>query len=197
MKEIVKSDAEMILCSIDGQSNVAFFQALRNAGIKPRKIPTVWFEIGESELSLFDIAAMKGDYSVGCYFDTIPRPENQAFLKRFRERYHDEERVNDPMETAYFGVYLWKKAVEKAGTTDTAQVREALRGLTVEAPEGPIRMDARTLHAYRTALIGKIDVVDSRAEFRIVATSAGPVRRSRFPAGGRRRSGRDSSMGST
>ena len=28
------------------------------------------------------------------------------------------ERVNDAMQTAYSGVYLWKKAVEKAGTTE-------------------------------------------------------------------------------
>jgi hypothetical protein len=32
------------------------------------------------------------------------------------------------METAYAAVHLWKAAVEKAGTTDTKTVREAVVG---------------------------------------------------------------------
>ena len=62
------------------------------------------------------------------------------------------------METAYFGVKLWKKAVEKAGTTDTAKVREALRGLTVDAPEGPIKIDAATLHALVAPLLVALEM---------------------------------------
>jgi urea transport system substrate-binding protein len=188
VQEIVKAKPDMILCSIDGQSNVAFCQALRGANIRPEGarnpkamiVPTVWFVIGENELSLFRTRDMKGDYSVGCYFDTIPGAANQAFLTRFHERYGNEERVNDPMQTAYFGVYLWKKAVEKAKTTDTAAVRKALRGLTVDAPEGPIRI-AKTQYAWRTALVGQIEVPKTQPQFRIVYTSPGPLKPEPFP----------------
>jgi urea transport system substrate-binding protein len=173
-KEEHKDDKDMILCSIDGQSNVAFFHALRAAGITPKIVPTVWFNISESELSLFRISGMVGDYSVGCYFATLPRPENRAFLERFQKRYGAEARVNDAMQTAYFGVYLWKKAVEKAQSTDFAPVREALRNLTVDAPEGPIRIDARTQHAYRTARVGQVEILDGQAQFNIVYASPGP-----------------------
>ncbi len=181
VREIQKTNADMVLCSIEGQSNVAFFQALRGAGLRPDKLPTAWFNISESELSLFRVKELEGDYSAGCYFGTLQAPRNQAFLKRFRARFSTEERVNDAMETAYFGVYLWKKAVEKAGSTDTAKVREALRNLTVDAPEGPIRMGPRTLYAYRTGRIGQVEVAGGQAQFRIVATSPGPVAPEPYP----------------
>jgi urea transport system substrate-binding protein len=181
VREARRAKADMVLCSVDGHSNVAFLRALRGAGIGPKEVPTVWVNVGESELSLFRAGETEGDYSVGCYFETIARPENQAFLQRFRSRYGSGERVNDSMQTAYFGVYLWKKAVEKAGGTDTTRVREALRGLIVDAPEGPVRLDAKTLHAWRTALIGRIEVVGGLAQFRIVYTSAGPVEPQPYP----------------
>ncbi len=189
VKEIKESKAEIILCSIDGQSNVSFCQSLRAGGIRPEgsrlpgqlTIPTVWFSIAESELSLFRIGDMKGDYSVGCYFDSIPGKANQEFLERFRKKYGVEERVNDPMETAYFGVYLWKMAVEKAKSFDTDRVRAVLGELTVNAPEGPIRIDALTQHSYRKALVGRLEVIASVPRFEIVYTSPNLVRPEPFP----------------
>ena len=94
-----------------------------------------------------------GDYSCAGYFESLDTKANRAFVKRYHERF-PSERVNDSMQTAYAGVYLWKKAVEKAGTTDYAAVRKALQGLSVEAPEGTVKLDDH-LHAYRRAHIGQ------------------------------------------
>jgi urea transport system substrate-binding protein len=189
VREIKESKADIILCSIDGQSNVSFCQSLRAGGIRPEgspekgktTLPTVWFSIGESELALFKIADMKGDYSVGCYFDSVPGESNHQFLERFRQAYGAEDRVNDAMETAYFGVYAWKKAVEKAGSFDTQQVRAALRGLTVDAPEGPIRIDGETQHTWRKARVGQLEVVASVPHFEIVYASPSLVKPEPFP----------------
>jgi urea transport system substrate-binding protein len=118
---------------------------------------------------------------VGCYFDSIPGRENEEFLDRYHKRYGAEYRVNDPTETAYFGVYLWKKAVEKAKSFDTQKVRQALRGLTVEAPEGLIRIDGTTQHAYRKARVGRLEIVDSQPRFEIVYASPNLVKPEPFP----------------
>jgi urea transport system substrate-binding protein len=189
VEAIKRSKADMILCSIDGQSNVAFCRALRAGGIRPEgspqpgkpTVPTVWFSVAESELSLFKIADLKGDYSVGCYFDSIPGQENQEFLDRYHKRYGAEYRVNDPTETAYFGVYAWKKAVEKAKSFETSKVREALRNLSVDAPEGLIRIDGKTQHTYRKARVGQLEVVDSVPRFEIVYASPNLVKPEPFP----------------
>jgi urea transport system substrate-binding protein len=189
VETIKKSKADTILCSIDGQSNVAFCRALRSGSVWPEGsaaaeksiVSTVWFNVAESEMSLFRIGDLKGDYSVGCYFDSIGSRQNEEFLDRFHKRYGAEYRVNDPTETGYFGVYLWKKAVEKARSFDTEKIRAALRGLTVEAPEGPIRIDGKTQHAYRKARVGRLEVVDSLPRFEIVYASPNLVKPEPFP----------------
>jgi len=45
------------------------------------------------------------------------------------------------MEAAYFGVYVWKQAVEKAKSFDVGPVRKAVYGQTFLAPGGQIKMD--------------------------------------------------------
>jgi urea transport system substrate-binding protein len=79
-------------------------------------------------------------------------------------------------------VYLWKKAVEKAGRTDAAAVRQALRGLSVEAPDGTLEV-ADNLHAYRTARVGVIEPVNGQIGFRIVYQSPSALAPEPFPDG--------------
>src|SRR5262245_5886641 len=102
-KAIKETKADIVLNSIDGISNQGFFKALRGAGIRPPAVPTVWFNVSEIELSLFSADGMADDYSVANYFESIDRPENLAFLERFRKQFGSTVRVNDAMDTTYFG----------------------------------------------------------------------------------------------
>lgn len=43
--------------------------------------------------------------------------------------------TDDPIEAGYDAVYLWAKAVEKAGSTDVDKVKEAAGGIEFSAPE--------------------------------------------------------------
>ena len=64
----------------------------------------------------------------------------------------------DPIEAGYFGVYLWKAAVEKAGSTDIAKIKEAVKSneITFDAPEGKVKIDGETQHTYKYVRIGKV-----------------------------------------
>jgi urea transport system substrate-binding protein len=179
--EVGRSKADFIINSMDGQGNVALFEALRKAGITPRTVPTAWLSISEPEMVHFKSLNLVGDYSAGCYFSTVPGKANEDFLARFRKRFGAHKRVNDPMESAYTGVFLWKQAVEKAGTTDTNAVRDALRGLSVDAPEGPFRLDAKILNAWRTARVGRVELDGSRSFFKVVDQSPAPLPPEPFP----------------
>jgi urea transport system substrate-binding protein len=182
-----KDKTLFVINSIDGRPNVTLCEALRKAGIRPADVPTAWVQISEPELFMFRPDDIVGDYLTGCYFESLKRPANQEFVARLRKRYGETRRVNDPMETAYASVYLWKAAVEKAGTTDTKAVREALRGLSVNAPEGPIRIDPDNLHAWRLALVGKVVRRQARdggtipLDVEVVAISPRPLQPFPFP----------------
>jgi urea transport system substrate-binding protein len=167
----------LVISSLDSTADLALCHALRQAGLAPPRVPTAWLLIGETELALFRPGDVVGDYTAACYFESLDTPANRAFVRRMRQRYRQMPGVNDAMETAYMGVFLWQQAVQKAASLQTPAVREALRGLSVAAPEGPIRIDPVNLHAWRTARVGEVARTGpgGALQFEIVFQSPRPV----------------------
>lgn len=71
-------------------------------------------------------------------------------------RAQSERVTDDPIEAAYFGVYVWKAAVEKAGTFEIDKVRKAVYGLEFDAPGGRKKMHESNHHTYKPVYIGEI-----------------------------------------
>jgi len=176
--KIANARPAVILNTIKGDSNVAFFAALRRAGITPVQIPTVSFSLAEDELRHMDARTMAGDYAAWNYFQSVDSPENLHFEKAFRDRYGKDRVTDDPMEAAYFGVQLWARAVTRAGTTNAQEVRKALRGQSLAAPEGIVTIDAETQHVWKVVHVGKIQ---ANGQFEIVWSSENPVQPIPYP----------------
>lgn len=177
--EIAARRPDVIFNTINGDTNVAFFRALRAAGISPAEVPTVSFSIAEPELASMGTADMVGDYAVWNYFQSIESPRNQAFVAAFRARYGADRVVSDPMEAAYAGVHLWAAAVEQAGTPQPRLIRDALRGRSFDAPGGAVYVDPDTQHLWKTVRVGRIR---ADGQFDVIWTSGRPVRPLPYPA---------------
>lgn len=175
---IVEAKPDVILNTINGDTNVAFFQELRAAGITPEKIPSMSFSIAEDELRTLGGESMVGDYACWNYFQSIDSEENRQFVKRFKEKYGAERVTDDPMEAAYFGVHIWAQAVQDAGTDAIAEVRKAVPNQTLKAPEGMVYIDAENRHAWKTVRVGRIR---KDGQFEIVWSSQKPVRPVPYP----------------
>ena len=78
----------------------------------------------------------------------------------------------DPIEAAYFGVYVWKAAVEKCGSFDVDKVRKAVYGLEFDAPGGKKSMHPTNQHTLKPVYIGEIL---KNGQFKIVYASDGLV----------------------
>lgn len=179
VQQIVKTQPSVILNTINGDSNTAFFKALREAGITPARIPSVSFSLAEDELRHLGATLMTGDYAVWNYFQSIDRKENHRFVEAFRGRFGSDRVTDDPMEAAYFGVNFWARAVSAAGTTDVASVRKALSKQSMSAPEGMVSIDPETQHTWKTVRVGKIR---SDGQFEIVWSSDDPIKPLPYPA---------------
>jgi len=173
--QIAAAMPDLIVNTINGDSNIAFFRTLRAAGITPATIPTLSFSIGENELRNLDIC---GDYAAWNYFQTIERRENQAFLESFRSRYGPQRVTSDPMEAAYVGVNLWAQAVTEAGSVEPSEVRAALRHQSFNAPEGVVHIDPDNQHTWKTIRIGK---VREDSQFEVIYSSEKPIRPEPYP----------------
>jgi urea transport system substrate-binding protein len=174
---ILAARPDVILNTINGDSNLGFYRALRAAGITPARIPVMSFSIAETEVRAIGPALIAGDYLARNYFQSVDTPENRAFLARFQAA-HPGVVFTAPMEAAYFGVMMWAKAVEEAGSTDFRDFRATLRGQSMAAPGGIVYIDPATQHTWRTVRIGRVRPDGAIA---ILWDSQGPVRPVPFP----------------
>jgi urea transport system substrate-binding protein len=164
----------VIYNSLNGDSNVAFFKQLQGAGMGPDKYPSMSVSIAEEEVQAIGVEYLKGHYAAWNYFQTVENPTNTKFVEAFKAKYGAERVVNDPMEAAYLAVYLWKQAVEKAGTADDLEkVRMAALGQTIDAPEGPGVTMENNHHISKYVRIGQ---VRDDAQFDIVFATEKPVK---------------------
>ncbi|WP_293144323.1 urea ABC transporter substrate-binding protein [Microcoleus sp. bin48.metabat.b7b8b9.023] len=150
----VKPDA--ILNTLNGDSNVAFFHQLREAGLKPEDLPVMSVSVAEEEIRAIGPSNIAGHWVVWNYFQTVDTAENQKFVKDYKARYGENRVTDDPIEAAYLGVYLWKEAVEKAGSIDVIKVRAAAKNIEFAAPSGMVKIDAQTQHTWKTVRIGQV-----------------------------------------
>ncbi len=178
-RKIVAAKPDVILNTINGDSNRSFFRELRRAGITPDKVSTISFSIGEVELRNFDLSQMAGDYAAWNYFQSLDTPENLAFVSKFQTRFGKRRVVTDPMEAAYVGAKLWADAVRQAHSDRPADIRRAMRNRRLTAPEGEVRIDPATQHAFKTPRIGKIM---PSGQFEIVWTAAKPEAPQPYPS---------------
>jgi urea transport system substrate-binding protein len=176
VRAIGESKPDLILNTINGDTNVAFFRRLRRAG--GARIPALSFSISEQELSNLAPRELEGDYTAGSYFESIDLPQNQAFLQRFQARYGGERAVSDPMQTAYYSVFLWAQVVRAAGRADVRAVREAIKGQRFDAPQGTVEIDAATLHTVQQVRIGRVNPAGRLEE---VFVSPRPIAPEPFP----------------
>nr|WP_051358206.1 urea ABC transporter substrate-binding protein [Rubidibacter lacunae] len=146
----------VIFNTLNGDSNVAFFRQLREAGLGPDTHPVMSVSIAEEEVRQIGVEYSIGHYAAWNYFQTVDTPRNSQWVSDFQARYGSDRVTTDPMEAAYIMVYLWKQAVEKAQTAyDIAAVRRAAIGQTFDAPEGPVTINANH-HLKKAVRIGKV-----------------------------------------
>ena len=161
----------VIYNTLNGDSNVAFFKQLKGAGLTPDKYPTMSVSIAEEEVKAIGPEYLKGHYAAWNYFQTVDNPTNKKFVEAFKKKYGESRVTNDPMESAYIAVYIWKQAVEKAKTTDIEAVRKAALGQSFEAPQGKVTME----NNHHLAKFVRIGEVGDDGLFKIVYSTAKAV----------------------
>jgi urea transport system substrate-binding protein len=145
----------VIFNSLNGDSNVAFFKQLQGAGMGPDLYPVMSVSIAEEEVRQIGPEFLKGHLAAWNYFMTVETPENEKWVADFKAEFGDDRVTNDPMEAAYIMVYLWKQAVEAAGTFDIPEVRTATYGQELAAPEGPVTVNTNH-HLSKTVRLGEV-----------------------------------------
>jgi urea transport system substrate-binding protein len=97
-----------------------------------------------------------GVYISQSYLTSIDNPQNTAFKAGLAKMFgNDMKTPNDLSVPEYDGIYLYKAAVEMAGSFDEANVLRALPVASFNGPRGVIRMDKQH-HAPLTMYLGQV-----------------------------------------
>ena len=157
IKEIQQEKPDVIINSLNGDSNIYFFRQLMEAGITSEQIPVMSFSISEEEVNAIGVENLKGHLVSWNYYETTDTTTNEKFVSDYKSEYGNDRVTGDPIEAGYIAVYMWAKACEKAGSFDVEDVRMAAKGLSFTAPEGTVTIDGANQHLYKQVRIGKIN----------------------------------------
>ncbi len=178
IKKFSADGSACVISTLNGDTNVPFFKEFANAGLTSENCPVVSFSLSEDEFRSLPTKDLVGHLGCWTYFMSLKTPENKAFVSDFMAwlktgppGVQTKNRVTcSPMNLSRIGVYLWKQAVEKAGSFDVDKVREAMIGQTFKAPEGEVTMQDNH-HLINEVFIGE---TQANGQFKIVK-SLGPV----------------------
>lgn len=156
VKKIKDSGCDVVLSNVVGDSIVAFYREFANQGLSQRKIPICATVTSEIEIQAMGAEFAAGSYSSFPYFQAIDTEANRAFIQRFRQFTNDPDAVtHHALESAYFQVFLWAQAVEKAGNATPTAIREAVKDQVFDAPGGQVKIASENLHTYLTPRIAQ------------------------------------------
>jgi branched-chain amino acid transport system substrate-binding protein len=140
INRIQEADPDFVMSMLVGANHTAFYEQKASAGLDV-PIGTSTAMAQGYEHRRLDPPAMKDIYAGVNYMEEIPTERNTrdgGFVDRYFEMWPDAPYLNEEAENNYFSIYMYKKAVEQAGTFEQPEVKEALEsGITYGAPEAP------------------------------------------------------------
>ncbi|MGJ8632793.1 MAG: urea ABC transporter substrate-binding protein [Luteolibacter sp.] len=146
---------DVVYAAVVGGSNVSFYKQLKAAGITSAKQTLLTISVTEDEVLGIGGENLEGFYSCMKYFQSLENESNKEFVAAFKEKYGKDSVIGDVTQAAYLGPWLWKAAVEKAGSFDIAKIAEASPGLEMtNAPEGYVKVHPNH-HLWSKARVGK------------------------------------------
>ncbi|WP_299535489.1 substrate-binding protein [uncultured Herbaspirillum sp.] len=146
-----KPDA-LISATAGGAPNVSLAKQLKGAGLT---LPYGNLAIDEGTAKTMGDAAT-GLYMSASYLTSIDTAENKKFMDALKKKFGaDLKTPNELSEPQYEAFYLFKAAVEKAGSTDSEKVIKALGEVSFNGPRGAVAMN-KSRHAPLSMRLGQV-----------------------------------------
>jgi len=170
---------DVIFADVVGGSNVAFYKQLKAAGVTAKSQNLLTLSVTEDELLGIGGENMEGFYASMKYFESLDNANNKKFVADFKTKYGANSVMGDVTQAAYLGPWLWKAAVEKAGSFDVDKVVAASPNLELtSAPEGYVKIHPNH-HLWSKTRIGQ---VLKDGQFKVIYES-GLIEPNPFPKG--------------
>ena len=170
---------DVVFVDVVGGSTVAFFKQLKAAGVTGKTQVVLTLSVTEDEMLGVGGENAEGFYSSMKYFQSLDNANNKKFVEAFKAKYGANAVIGDVTQAGYLGPWLWKAAVEKAGSFDIDKVVAASPGIELKtAPEGYVKLHENH-HLWSKTRIGQIQ---KNGQFKLIYES-GLIEPNPFPKG--------------
>ncbi|MEP2775558.1 MAG: urea ABC transporter substrate-binding protein [Luteolibacter sp.] len=164
IKQFAASGDACVISTLNGDTNVPFFKEYAASGLDAEICPVVSFSISEDEFRGLPADQLVGQLGCWTYFQSIKSEANEKFVDDFMAWLgksdvtgivKDDRVTCSPMVLSYVGVYLWKAAVEKAGSFEPEKVMAELKkGISFDGPGGTVTSQENH-HLTKNVFIGE------------------------------------------
>lgn len=146
--KIQSIDPDLVIAPLVGGAHLSFFRQWAAAGMNER-IPLASTSLGVgNEHKVLTADEGNGIMVAYHYSQELDTPANNDFKARWAESYGDTSAIHEIAVSNYQGVLTWAEAVRRAGSTNRADVINALEeGISIEGPGGTVTVDPQTHHA--------------------------------------------------
>jgi len=160
ISNIQEADPDFVMAILVGNNHSSFWNQRTSAGLDiPMGTSTVMAQ-GYQHKRL-EAPALKDVYGGFNYMEEIPTDRNEDYVSRYYDRWPDAGYANEESVNNYFSIYMYKNAVEEAGTTDQEAVKEVLNsGMEItgdRSPEGDISLQGPVHHMTHNMRVMKCD----------------------------------------
>ncbi len=163
ISKIQDSGADIVYTLLVGSAQTSFFDQWVNAKVEGVTLASTCNIVYSHEQTIVDAPGLSGMISAGNFFEDMGTEDGatdaaKKFVEDFRAKYPNEAYITNQAEGVYTAVYLWKAAVEAAGTTETEAVIDAFDTdeISFAAPSGEVSVDGATHQAKLTLTIMEV-----------------------------------------
>jgi branched-chain amino acid transport system substrate-binding protein len=163
--KIQQAKPDMVVSGLVGAAHIGFYRQWPAAGMLG-KIPLHSTVFGPWEKSFLKPEEIEGLVTSFHYFQTVDTPANKAFLDKWHAKFGaDYAEIGTLAVCTYNSFYLWKAAVEKAGSFEREKVIEALESpVSFDGPGGKVTVQPTTHHSFMAINITEV----TGGQFKIV-----------------------------
>lgn len=159
VEEIKTLKADVIINTLNGNSNTAFFKELKLQGISADNIPVISTSIDENSLKYMvdnlGVKTLNGHYIVGSYFNSIDNNLNKKLKKEYSKHLGKEFILTDAGFNMHLAFEFYKRAVVSKGTSEVQELLKEIEYDSMLSASGVSSFDGNN-HMHKKSRIAKI-----------------------------------------
>ena len=147
---------DVIFSTVVGEATVSLYQVYADMGLDPKRTPIASLTTTETEIRAMGADVGEGHITSAPYFQSLDGANNRTFVDKFQKQFGNDEPTNMCAEAAYFQVQMFAQALRFANSMDTDLLRSLALAQTIEAPQGPVSINANCGQANLWSRIGRV-----------------------------------------